>query len=104
VRKLANYTVSKGTDKNQEAYSAFVGRTLRPVTTLQEILERSPIDMVVVTGLALDFCVKHTALDANALGYTTVVPLNTTRAVSPEGKTETLKAFRRAGVTSVENL
>jgi nicotinamidase/pyrazinamidase len=101
MRKLANFTVSKGTDKNVEDYSAFRGRTLRPVQTLQEILDRSPLDALVVTGLALDYCVRYTALDANALGYKTIVPLNATRAVSPEGEKQTLEAFKKAGVIVV---
>ena len=105
IRKLANFTISKGTNKNPpDAYSAFVGRTLRPVTTLQEILERSPIETIIVGGLALDYCVKYTALDANALGYQTIVPLDCTAPISEEGKDDTLKAFARAGVQVVDSL
>jgi nicotinamidase/pyrazinamidase len=101
IRKLANFVVSKGMDKNTEAYSAFAGRTLRPVTTLREILERSPIDTIIVGGLAMDYCVKYTALDANALGYRTIVPLDCTRPVGT--LPPTLEAFERAGVQVVDH-
>lgn len=98
LRKLAKYTISKGMDVDLDQYSAFAGHTLRPVRTLEEILAQEKIDWVIVGGLALEYCVRYTALDANALGYKTVVPLNLTRPLTPEGEALTLVDFERAGV------
>ena len=59
----------------EDGYSAFTVRD--PVsgaeqrTGLHDILRESAVDRVAVLGLALDYCVKETALDAARLGYTT---------------------------------
>lgn len=103
IRRLANFTVSKGMDPNQDAYSAFTGRTLRPARSLEDILHAQGIQQVVVGGLALDFCVRWTALDANGLGFDTIVPLDCTAALTDEGRQETLEAFERAGVRTVDH-
>lgn len=114
VRKVADYTISKGMNRNPpDAYSAFAGKTLRPVQTLEEILQRlnqgypiemrDPCDTVVVSGLALDYCVKHTALDANALGFRTIVPLDATRGVDPDTSTEAVAVMEKAGIEVVEH-
>ena len=98
VRKYADYVISKGMNRNEEAYSVFQGKTLRPVRHLEEILDESGVDTVVVCGLALDVCVRYTALDANALGYKTIVPLDSTVGLNDDSIQETLDAFLRAGV------
>jgi nicotinamidase/pyrazinamidase len=76
--------VRKGTG-GEDGYSGF---TMRDVTSgedrstgLDELLRERGIKRVVVAGLALDYCVKATALDAVALGYETVVPTAATAPV-----------------------
>lgn len=104
VRKYAHYTISKGMNRNPpDAYSAFAGKTLRPVSSLEEILQRSPIQTVVVTGLAFDYCVRYTALDAAALGYRTVVPGDAIRGVDDHSSEDAMIALERAGVELVEH-
>lgn len=104
VAKQADFTISKATDRNPpDAYSAFAGKTLRPVETLEAILARSPIDTVVVGGLALDYCVLYTACDASALGYITYVPLDATRGVASDTSAKALITLERAGVHVVEH-
>lgn len=53
-------------------------------TGLEELLRERGVEKVVVVGLALDYCVKETALDAARLGFDTVVPLDVTRPVDLE--------------------
>jgi nicotinamidase/pyrazinamidase len=99
INRYADFIISKGMKYDgPDDYSVFAGKTLRPVETLEEILQRTPIDTVVVGGLAFDYCVRYTALDACALGYHTVVPLDATAALSSEGADDTFIAFKRAGV------
>jgi len=80
----AGPVVRKGA-KGEDGYSGFTMRD--PVggeeipTELNNLLRESKIESVVVTGLALDYCVKATAIDAVRLGYRTLVPLNLTAAV-----------------------
>lgn len=99
IRKLANYTIAKGMDSDgPDDYSMFTGRTLRPVATLKQLLVRNFITQVVIGGLTLDWCVSFTALDANASGYRTIVPLDCTRPLNADVGAETLERFDRAGV------
>jgi len=55
----------------------------------------------VVVGLALDYCVKDTALDAVRLGYEVEVPLDATAAVtlSPDDGDKSIAALQAAGVS-----
>lgn len=104
IRRRANFVISKGMSVNgPDQYSAFAGKTLRPVQSLEQILDRSPITTVIVTGLILEFCVGFTALDANALGYRTVVPLNTTTHISDDARNAMLDKLTTAGVEVVSH-
>lgn len=55
--------LSKGTDPQQDSYSAFGG------TELNDLLKRRKIRTLYVGGLATDYCVKETVLDGLKLGY-----------------------------------
>ena len=76
--------VRKGAN-GEDGYSGFTMRD--PVdgteipTDLDALLREAKVESVVVTGLALDYCVKATAIDAARLGYRTIVPLRLTAAV-----------------------
>lgn len=69
----------------EDGYSGFTDRDVKTgaggATGLEALLRRHQIERVVVLGLALDYCVKATALDARQLGYATRVLLAATRAV-----------------------
>ena len=93
----------KGTRKDVDSYSAFrenVGPDGdRPTTGLGAWLEARGIRRVFVCGLARDFCVKASAVDAAAEGFEVVLLDDLTRAVFPERQAEVDEAFRRAGVS-----
>ncbi len=84
--------VSKGTDPNKEAYSAFQD------TDLKNILASRQIQRVFIGGLALDYCVKETALDARRAGFEVYVVEDATRAVSEETGRQAMEALKAAGV------
>ena len=83
-----NGTVVRKGANGEDGYSGFTMRDpvdAREVPTeLQGLLKDSGVESLVVAGLALDYCVKATAVDAAALGYRTVVPLRLTAAVELE--------------------
>lgn len=54
------------------------------MTDLESVLKSFAITDLYLVGLALDFCVKHTALDAVELGYRTFVIEDATRSVAEE--------------------
>jgi len=70
--------IRKGTDKREDALSGFEG------TSLEEQLTRSGIRRVFVGGLATDYCVLNTVLDAARRGFETYVLTDLSLAVNRE--------------------
>jgi nicotinamidase/pyrazinamidase len=92
----------KGTRREVDSYSAFrenVGPDgRRPTTGLGAWLAARGVRRVFVCGLARDFCVRATAVDAAAEGFEAVVLDDLTRAVFPERRAEVDALLARAGV------
>ncbi len=90
----------KGTDPGVDSYSGFFDNGKKIDTGLGNFLKSSGINEVYVVGLATDYCVKYTALDAAALGFKTTVIADATRAVNlQEGDyNRALKEMERNGV------
>jgi nicotinamidase/pyrazinamidase len=82
------------------AYSGFEGST-GDGTLLADWLRERDVGAVDVVGIATDYCVKATAADAAAAGFTTRVLLELTAGVAPESTTAALDALRAAGVATV---
>jgi len=61
----------KGTDPEIDSYSGFYDNGHRKATGMGDFLKEKGVDSVYVMGLATDYCVKFTALDAVALGFKT---------------------------------
>lgn len=87
-------------------YSAFFDAGHFKSTGLHEELQRRGVTSVYVVGLAADFCVKFTAADAVALGYTTWLVQDATRATDPEALPSVVAELQAQGVriTSSEQL
>ena len=73
--------VRKGTNPAVDSYSAFYDNHRRVRTRLEELLEANGITSLVVCGLATDYCVRATVLDALALGYPVEVVRSACRGV-----------------------
>lgn len=97
----------KGTRVEVDSYSAFrenVGPGgLRSTTGLGAWLGARGVRRVFVGGLARDFCVRASAVDAAAEGFEVVVLDDLTRAVFPERRAEVDAALRSAGVALVDS-
>ena len=65
------HVVRKGMDKRVDSYSGFFDNDHRKTTGLGEYLRNQAVDQVAIMGLATEYCVKFTALDARRLGYKT---------------------------------
>ncbi len=70
-----------------DAYSAFADNQYTLFTPLARILHEAQVTDVVVCGLATDYCVKATAIDARKFGFKTKVLTDAVRAVDT-AKTE----------------
>jgi nicotinamidase/pyrazinamidase len=91
----------KGKNPEVDSYSGFFDNARRGDTGLGDYLKSTGIERVVVCGLALDYCVKYTALDAKSLGYETILIADATRAVnlSPEDGVRAIAEMKEAGIT-----
>ena len=72
----------KGTDPNIDSYSGFFDNAHRKATGLGNFLKDKGVEEVYVMGLAQDYCVKYTILDALELGFKTYLIADGTRAVN----------------------
>ena len=90
----------KGTDPGIDSYSGFFDNGKKKDTGLHEYLQARGVKAVFIAGLATDYCVKFTALDAAALGYVTTVIADATRAVNlrPGDFDKALDEMRAVGV------
>ncbi len=74
----------KGQDRDLDSYSAFFDNARRRSTGLAEHLRRRGVESVAVMGLATDYCVKFSALDAASLGLRTTVLIDGCRGIDLE--------------------
>jgi nicotinamidase/pyrazinamidase len=90
--------VDAGRERDEEGYSGFEH------TDLEQLLRERGVDRVHIGGLALDYCVRATALDARRAGFSVVLHRGATRAINaqPGDDERTLGELRAAGVEVVE--
>jgi nicotinamidase/pyrazinamidase len=95
----------KGTDPTVDSYSGFHDNGHRKATGLGDWLREHKIDQVYVLGLATDYCVKFTALDARTEGFDVFLIEDGCRAVelAPGDGDKAIAEMRDAGVTIVES-
>lgn len=91
----------KGQDPDIDSYSAFFDNGRRAKTPLDDWLQQHGIKSLFIMGLATDYCVKYTVLDALALGYQTTVISDGCRGVNlqPQDSQQAFDAMRDAGAS-----
>ncbi len=95
--------IREGFHREIDSYSAFRENDRKTPTGLAGSLRQRGFERVTLCGLATDFCVFFSAMDARAAGFETVVMLEASRAIDLEGSLDrALAAMRDAGVTLVE--
>jgi nicotinamidase/pyrazinamidase len=99
----AQLVIRKGFRKHIDSYSAFFENDRKTPTGLAGYLRERDIGKLVLTGLATDFCVGYSALDAARLGFEVSVVMDASRAIDLNGSLETAKRqMRAAGVALTE--
>ena len=81
----AQLVVRKGHHRDIDSYSAFLEADRRTTTGLAGYLKERNLKELYVCGLATDFCVAWTALDARAAGFRTTVLEDACRAIDLDG-------------------
>ncbi len=99
-----HHVLYKGTDRRIDSYSGFFDNGHRKATGLADLLDDRGVKQVTIAGLATDYCVKFTVLDACRLGYETRVVRDGIRAVNlnPGDGDKAIDEMREAGAQVVE--
>jgi nicotinamidase/pyrazinamidase len=100
----AQLVLRKGCNAGIDSYSAFVEADRITQTGLAGYLKERGIDSVFVVGLALDFCVAWSALDARAAGFNTWIVADACKAIDLNGSLDKAwKDLQAAGVVRIES-
>lgn len=100
----AQLIIRKGCNPDIDSYSAFMEADRQTPTGLTGYLKERGIDTVYMVGLALDFCVMFSALDARAAGFNTLVVLDACRGIDIDGSMEAaIRRMQQAGVALIES-
>jgi nicotinamidase/pyrazinamidase len=92
-RSRVHIVVDKGHDPTSQGYSGFQD------TELEELLRERGVDRLFVAGLATDYCVKNTVLDARRLGFDVTVVEDAVRGVevNPGDSERAIEEMKAAG-------
>ncbi|AYC18982.1 Nicotinamidase [Dickeya dianthicola] len=103
-QQAIDWVVRKGTHPFIDSYSAFFDNGHRTRTELYDWLKARNITQLTIMGLATDYCVKYTVLDALALGYQTDVLTDGCRGVNlhPKDSQQALEVMAKHGATLVD--
>ena len=100
----AQLVVRKGFHKDVDSYSAFEEADRKTTTGLGAYLKARGIDTVFLVGLATDFCVAWSAVDARKAGFATYVIEDATRAIDLNGSLAAAwKQMTGAGVKRIQS-
>ena len=95
----------KGTEAGIDSYSGLFDNVHRKSTGLGEWLKAKEVAEVFVCGLATDYCVKFTALDAADAGFRTCFIQDASRGVNlgPDDVANAIAEMNRAGIATVQS-
>jgi len=89
----------KGTDKLIDSYSAFYDNAMQKSTGLAAFLKKIKASEIYIAGLATDYCVKYSVLDALNLGFIVYVVTDACRGINlaPQDSQEALAEMQEEG-------
>jgi nicotinamidase/pyrazinamidase len=100
----AELVIRKGFRKGVDSYSAFREADKKTTTGLGAYLKARGLSRVFVTGLATDFCVAWTAMDARREGFDTYVIEDAARGIDAQGSlAKAWDAMKKAGVKRIQS-
>ena len=105
LRAPAAKTFRKGTNPEIDSYSGFFDNGHRQATGLETFLRERRVDQLFVLGLATDYCVRFTVLDALKLGFATRLVVDGCRGVNlqPGDTDAALEEMTTAGASVVRS-
>ena len=97
-----DFIVKKGKDTRYDSYSAFMDNGGHSKTEMEALLKERGVDTVYVTGLASEYCVNFTCLDAVNAGFKTFLVEDAARGITPADVEKAKAALIAKGVTVVQ--
>jgi nicotinamidase/pyrazinamidase len=101
--KLFKAVVKKGMDSQYDSYSGFQDDGGKK-TEMDKILKQDKINKVVVYGIATDYCVRATAIDAAAAGYKVIMIKSLSRGVAPDTSQKALDEMKGKSIVVLDDL
>ncbi|MEL6520761.1 MAG: bifunctional nicotinamidase/pyrazinamidase [Pseudomonadota bacterium] len=100
---FADVVIRKGHNPAIDSYSGFFENDRTTPTGLEGYLRTRNVQKVEIVGLATDFCVQYSALDAAALGFEVTVRLSACRGIDIDGSlAAAISAMQAAGVSVID--
>jgi nicotinamidase/pyrazinamidase len=88
------YIVKKGMDPTVDSYSGFFDNNKKNQTPLNNYLKEHKINELYICGLATEYCVMYTAIDAKELGFDVTVVTDACRGLTLEGVSNALDVMK----------
>jgi nicotinamidase/pyrazinamidase len=101
--KLFKAIVKKGINPQYDSYSGFQDDGGKK-TEMDKLLKKEKITKLVVYGIATDYCVRATVLDAIASGYKVIFVKNLSRGVAPDTSQKAIDQMKAKGVVVLDDL
>ncbi len=101
--KLFKAIVKKGINPQYDSYSGFRDDGGKK-TDMDKLLKKEKIKKLVVYGIATDYCVRATVLDAIASGYKVIFVKNLSRGVAPDTSQKAINEMKAKGVVVLNDL
>eukprot|EP00474_Spongospora_subterranea_P009472 CRZ09930.1 hypothetical protein [Spongospora subterranea] len=95
--------IQKGKQLTADSYSAFLDNDRISKTDMEKVLHEHEISRVVIVGLALDYCVGYTALDAKAVGFDVVICKDATKSVHDNSEKQMLHMLEKQGIPCIDS-
>jgi nicotinamidase/pyrazinamidase len=102
-KKYFTAVVKKGMDSQFDSYSGFQDDGGKK-TDMDKLLKKEQIKRVVVYGIATDYCVRATAIDAAAAGYKVIMIKNLSRGVASDTSQKAIEEMKAKGIVVLDDL
>ena len=102
-KELFKAIVRKGMDPQYDSYSGFQDDGGKK-TNMDTLLKQDKIKKVVIYGIATDYCVRATSLDAIAAGYKVIVIRNLCRGIAPDTSQKAIDEMKAKGIVILDDL
>ncbi|MBL7058055.1 isochorismatase family protein [Patescibacteria group bacterium] len=99
-----NFVATKGMEVDSHPYGGCYQDLCKSISTgVIEFLKAKGVQVVIVGGLATDYCLLETVLELIAAGFVVVVNLGACRGVAPESTKKAVEKMRQVGVLFIES-